>query len=414
MPSDLPLPQRPDSPDASLAASADSILERVDGPAEAEGIYVHVPFCSHRCHYCDFFTVVGHDDQRTRFVDRLIDEIAAVPRWIQDRPRTIFVGGGTPTHLPPDDLRRLLAALRDRFGHHDTLEFSVEANPETVTPEIAAILVEGGVNRVSLGAQSFDHRLLDALERHHDPERMAQVMGWLREAGVTDLSLDLIFAIPDQTMEGWIRDLRRALELEPTHLSCYGLIFEPGTPLNRRLERGEVLQIDEDLEADMYEYTCDHLDAQGWRQYEISNWCRPGQACQHNLLYWRTRNWWPLGPSASGHVDGWRWRNAPRLSAYLAGTGLSPVWNIEHLSDDGRIGEWFMMGLRCNEGLGRAEVEQRLEGAGGARRRVALERHHRAGLVHWRDERLALTPRGRLLANLVTADLLATPEEIPS
>ncbi|MEE2908619.1 MAG: coproporphyrinogen III oxidase, partial [Planctomycetota bacterium] len=191
------------------------------------------------------------------------------------------------------------------------------------------------------------------------------------------------------------------------HLSCYGLIYEQGTPLRGRLDRGEIQRVDEEVEVAMYEWTIRRLAEAGYEQYEISNWSRPGEACRHNLLYWHNKNWWALGPSASGHVNGWRWRNLPRLGRYLAGTGLSSIRDLERLDEDGRIGERFMMGLRCLSGLARDEVDAMLAGEGGTRRGPIMERHLAANLLQWSGDRLSLTHQGLLLANLVTADLLA-------
>lgn len=377
-----------------------------------EGVYAHVPFCEHRCHYCDFFTLAGREADRAAFVVRMIDEIQAVPESLMpERLASIFVGGGTPTLLPAEELARLLGALGNRFLTTGT-EFSVEANPETVTRELAEILVGSGVNRVSLGAQSFDPGLLGNLQRLHDPAKVERSLDWLRQAGISRLSLDLIFAIPGQSLAQWQADLEQAIDLSPDHLSCYGLVYEPGTPLRGRLDRGEVEQVDEDLEAAMYEWTMDRLGQAGYEQYEISNWSRAGEACRHNLLYWRNRNWWPLGPSASGHLDGWRWRNLPKLGRYLETTGFSPIRDLERLEEDGRIGERLMMGLRCLEGFSRQEIEEMLAGEGGARRRPIMDKHVHDGLLEWSDDRLRLSEQGILLANLVTSDLLAPlPED---
>ena len=372
-----------------------------------DGVYAHVPFCQHRCHYCDFFTLAGREEDRSAFVTRMIDEIEAAPHELMsDRLTSVFIGGGTPTILPLADLARLLGRLRDRFVSDET-EFSVEANPETVTPELARVLVEGGVNRVSLGAQSFDPELLGNLQRLHEPAKVEQSLIWLREAGISRLSIDLIFAIPGQTLDQWKADLEQAISLGVGHLSCYGLVYEPGTPLRGRLDRGEVESVDEDLEATMYEWTIERLAQEGFEQYEISNWSRPGEVCEHNLLYWRNRNWWPLGPSASGHLKGWRWRNLPKLGRYMDTRGFSPIRDLERLDEDGRIGERLMMGLRCIEGFSQGDIEEMLACEGGARRRPIMEKHVRDGLLRWSDGRLHLSEQGILLANVVTGDLLA-------
>ncbi|MDG2422508.1 MAG: radical SAM family heme chaperone HemW [Phycisphaerales bacterium] len=383
-----------------------------DATPVVEGIYAHVPFCAHRCHYCDFFTVAGREDEHQAFVKRILEEMGSFPKEaVGSSIDAIFVGGGTPTILSSELLARFLGGLQAHFLGVDT-EFTVEANPETISPEIAGTLAMNGVNRVSLGAQSFQPVLLERLQRKHDPDNVARSLEHLREAGVERISLDLIFGIPGQQLAQWQADLEMAISLNPGHLSCYGLIYEPGTPLRGRLDRGEILAVPEEDEVSMYQWTISRLAEAGYEQYEISNWAKPGEICRHNLLYWHNRNWWAFGPSASGHVDGLRWRNLPRLGRYLAGQGLSTVFDMERLEEDGRIGERFMMGLRCISGLAREEVDGMLSGEGGGRRRPIMERHLADGLLHWsKEDRLCLSQRGLLLANLVVADLLAPGPE---
>ncbi|MAT81986.1 MAG: coproporphyrinogen III oxidase [Phycisphaerae bacterium] len=378
-----------------------------DASPVIEGIYAHVPFCAHRCHYCDFFTIAGREDAHAEYVDRIIDEIDAFPESLKAEPvKSIFVGGGTPTILPVKPLSRFLETLKRRFADEHT-EFTVEANPETVDAEVADALVHAGVNRVSLGAQSFQSDLLETLERRHQPGTVASSLAHMRAAGIESLSIDLIFGIPGQDLAQWQHDLEAAIDLDPGHLSCYGLIYEPGTPLRGRLDRGEVNPVPEEDEASMYEWTIQRLEDAGYEQYEISNWSRPGLACRHNLLYWQNGNWWAFGPSGSAHVNGWRWRNLPRLGRYLDGSGRSTVLDLERLDEDGRIGETFMMGLRCIDGIALEEVDRMLSGEGGARRRPIIERHVASGLLLRSENRLRLSGEGLLLANVVVTDLLA-------
>jgi oxygen-independent coproporphyrinogen-3 oxidase len=308
-------------------------------------------------------------------------------------------------------LQRLLTSLSDGFaaGRHSIREWTIEANPDTVTPIVADILAGSGVTRVSLGAQSFHAGSLKALERRHDPRNVQQAMERLRAVGIDDLSIDLIFAIPGQQrpLDIWKQDLEAALALSPTHLSCYGLTYEAGTPLRRRLDVGNVDRVPEEIEASMYEYTLERLEAAGFEQYEISNWSRPGHQCLHNLGYWRNANWWPLGPSASGHVNGRRWRNVPRLGPWLGGSGLSSIDSFEQLDADGRLGEVLMLGLRMNEGVHRRQVEASVAAPKrGAARQAEITRGLESGLLCWLDDRLTLTPRGLLLADGVMAALL--------
>jgi oxygen-independent coproporphyrinogen-3 oxidase len=366
------------------------------------GLYVHVPFCRHKCHYCDFYSLVDARDRQPTFAARLIEEIRSARDWLPRPVETVFFGGGTPTLLTADLWARILAALAghlaDRAGTDRPLEFTVEANPETVTEPLLAVLVAGGVN---------DRRHLETLERRHAPAAAARSVALSRAAGIDNVSLDLIFGIPGQRLETWHADLDAALALEPDHLSCYGLTYEPNTPLTARLRAGRIRRVEEDLEAAMYEAAIDRLGRAGYEHYEISNWARPGRRCRHNLLYWHNARWWPLGPAAAGHVDGWRWTNAPRLDEYLGSCGLPPITGAERLDDDGRAGEVLMLGLRLVEGMALARVEQLLAmGSRGPQRARAIDRHVDAGLLQRSDERLRFSPRGLLLADTVLADLI--------
>ncbi len=375
---------------------------------DVRSLYLHVPFCVHKCHYCDFYSIVDSTDRTDAFVGRLLAEWEASRLFLDGPLETIFAGGGTPTLLAPRQWERLLAALDHRA---DDCEFTVEANPETVDDTLARTLAAGGVNRVSIGAQSFDDRHLRTLERRHDPRTVGRCVDRVRAAGIGNVSLDLIFGVPGQTLEDWRRDLDAVLALAPDHLSCYALTYEPNTPLTVRMRAGAIERIDSDLEAAMYEETIDRLGAAGWEHYEISNWARAGRRCRHNLVYWNNAQWWPLGPSASGHAGGWRWKNVPRIGQYLDqspdGGALPEITGAERLDDDGRVGEALMLGLRLVQGLAPDRLETLLAiGARGDDRREALARAAGDGLVEQRDDRVRLTRRGLLLADSVIAELL--------
>ncbi|MHC4081953.1 MAG: radical SAM family heme chaperone HemW [Planctomycetota bacterium] len=369
-----------------------------------------MPFCRHKCHYCDFYSLVDARDRQPVFAARLIEEVGAAKPWLPQPVETVFFGGGTPTLLAADLWAEILAALADHLpdrARAAAAEFTVEANPETVTEPLLAVLAAGGVNRLSIGVQSFERRHLETLERRHDPAAAVRSVGLARAAGIDNVSLDLIFGTPGQSLDDWVRDLETALALEPDHLSCYGLTYEPNTPLAARLRAGSIRRIDEDLEAAMYEAAIDRLGRGGFEHYEISNWARPGRRCRHNLLYWLNAQWWPLGPAAAGHIAGWRWTNVPRLDDYLASSGLPPITGAERLDDDGRAGEVLMLGLRLVEGLPLDRVEQVLAmGGRGPQRARAIERHVDAALLQRRDDHLRLTRRGLLLADTVLADLI--------
>ncbi len=388
-------------------ATAASLLPAAGGAAPApRGLYLHVPFCVHKCHYCDFYSIVDGQDRQGAFVSRMLGEIEAARVWLARPLETIFAGGGTPTLLAAGLWEALLAAL-GTLPRVPDVEFTVEANPETVSAELLRVLVAGGVNRMSLGAQSFDRRHLKTLERLHDPPSVSRSVGLARAAGIDNVNLDLIFAIPGQRLDEWLTDLDGALALEPSHLSCYGLTYEPNTPLTARLRRGEFARADEDLGAEMYLAAVERLGTAGFEHYEISNWARPGRRCRHNLLYWMDEAWWALGPGASGHLDGARWRNVPRLGEYLDSSGLPPVVDAERLDEDGRGGEALMLRLRLIEGIELNGLESLLaRGRRGAARRAALDSAESSGLLERAAGRLRFTRRGLLLADSVLCELV--------
>ena len=377
------------------------------GAVEARAAYFHVPFCFHKCHYCDFYSIVDSGDRQGVFVDRIETELREYGPRVRGEIETVFIGGGTPTLLEPGLLRRMLEAIRSGLPLAADVEWTVEANPETVDESVARELVAGGVNRISVGCQSFQPRLLEILERHHDPHNVARAIDLLRAAGISEFNLDLIHGVPRSTIAEWQDDLDQALALGPAHLSCYGLQYEPNTALTHKLESGRIERLDEDLEADMYEYTRDRLALAGFRQYEISNWCLPGSECRHNLLYWRSGNWLAFGPSASGHLDGTRWKNLPRLSEWIDSGKVTPVVDVERLVDSDRVGEQLMLEFRLIEGIPRSRLEELLHRSdpGGRRRRV-IEEAVSTGLM--RDERgvVRLSDRGVLLADSLLSELI--------
>jgi oxygen-independent coproporphyrinogen-3 oxidase len=362
-------------------------------------LYVHLPFCAHRCGYCDFVTVVGRSGQHGAYVEALLAELDVERGVLAPELETIFLGGGTPTFTEPHALERLLTGLpRAR-------ELTVEANPETVTQERARQLRRLGVNRVSLGVQTLRPHLLETLERVAQPDTVRRAFYHLRDAGFDNISFDLIYGIPGQSAADLEADLADALELGPEHLSCYELEAKPGTRFTHA--HGTELERQADAMETYFELVVERLIAAGYRWYETANFCRAGDSrdlrAQHNLAYWLGRDYLGLGIGAVSTIEGRRWRNTPRLASYvgaLAG-GRRPERELELLPLDVRRRERVMLGLRLDEPLdvgdGLANV---LDGA-------ALERLHRLGLVERRGATLALTPRGRMLGGGVTADLLA-------
>ncbi|MEC7351596.1 MAG: radical SAM family heme chaperone HemW [Planctomycetota bacterium] len=376
------------------------------GAHRFDAAYLHVPFCFHKCHYCDFYSVVDADDQQESFIERLVGEVELQARHVSGPLDSVFMGGGTPTLLRPELLSRLLEAISTHLPLSDGCEWTVEANPETVTPEIAEVLAAGGVNRASIGCQSFSPRLLRALERRHDPASVPRAVESLRRAGIGSCSLDLIMGIPGSSMADWRSDLEQAIALEPDHLSCYGLQYEPNTPLAAKLAGGRVEAVALEVSAGMYEWTCERLRTAGWEQYEISNWARPGRCCRHNLVYWTGGSWLAMGPSAAGHLDGVRWRNVPRHASWQAGDGWPLLEDLERLDDSTRHGEQLMLELRLNRGIELDRLDCMVQGDGCEQRRVAIETGRRDGLLELESGRLRLTARGRLLADSLLCQLV--------
>jgi len=368
-------------------------------------LYVHVPFCAHRCGYCDFVTIVGRGDEHVRYVEAVLGELELEREALADSLETVFLGGGTPTFLNGNALARLLRALPP------AAEVSVEANPETVTPALAGRLRESGVTRVSLGAQSFTPRLLNVLERAAQPDDVRAAFYALRDASFDNISLDLIYGIPGESPADLDRDLDEALALEPDHLSCYELEAKPGTRFTHTF--GNELTHQAEAMEGYFERVVERLTGAGYRWYETANFCRPGRPVaggdfrsRHNLAYWLGRDYLGLGIGAVSTVAGERWRNLPSLARYLAalGRGERPPRELERLDAAVSRRERVMLGLRLDEPLPLVG----LEGAFDATALARLQRLGLAALAGGPDEQsLALTPRGRFLGDGVTAELLA-------
>ena len=375
--------------------------------ASFRGAYFHVPFCRHKCHYCDFYSFVDTESRELAYVERLEEELQDALEFLTVPIETVFVGGGTPTMLGADLLGRMLSSIRRALPISSNAEWSVEANPETVNEAVADALAQSGVRRVSLGAQSFNPKLLKALERDHDPASVERAVGILRRAGIPQVNLDLIFAIPGSTIADWEADLLRALSIGPDHLSAYGLVYEPNTPLTVKLRKGAVTRLPEDEEAEQYEFVVEKLAKSGYERYEISNWSLPGMACRHNILYWENADWWAFGPSAAAHGNGVRWRNIPRLATWLENRPSAPVEEIECLGADANAGESFMLGLRLMKGMPLERVEMLLScGENAPRRRRSIETFTRDGLLEQVDGHLRLSARGFMIADTVLSALI--------
>jgi oxygen-independent coproporphyrinogen III oxidase len=366
----------------------------------ARHLYVHVPFCSQRCDYCDFVSLAGHRDRHASYVEALLAELGLERELLAPELETVYLGGGTPTLLEPEALRRLLEGLPG------SSELTVEANPETVTPELAGALAEAGVNRVSLGAQSFQPRLLEVLGRRAGPDDVRRAFRFLRDAGLDNISLDLLYGIPDQSQAGLDADLDEALALAPEHLSYYELEAKSGTRFAR--SHGAELVEQADALEDHLERIVECLTGSGYRWYETANFARvDGEQdfrSAHNLGYWRGDDYLGIGIGAVSTLGDLRRGNAPLLARYLAALerGERPPRETEALDGATKLRERLMLGLRLDEPVALAEVESVLD-------REALARFSGLGLVESDGELITLSRRGRMVGGAVSAELIVWP-----
>lgn len=371
----------------------------------ARSAYIHVPFCKHRCGYCDFAVVAGRDD----LIESFLEAIAIELSWLgSPQPvDTLYFGGGTPSQLSEDQLNRLCEIVLGWHPLADGHEWTVEANPESLTADQLYTLAEHGATRLSLGVQSFDADKLRLLERGHAAVDVFRCLELAREASLA-VSIDLMFAVPDETLDDWRSDLRMAISLEPDHISTYGLTWEHGTAFSTRRARGELHQQEEELERAMYAEAIDALAAAGYEHYEVSNFARPGRRSRHNEVYWSGQEYFAAGPGAARYVAGVRETNCRSTTAYLKRVleGDSPVAEREELSREGRARERLVLGLRRLEGVDRGrfatttgfEVEE-LAGP-------AIARFTQMGLLADDGSRVRLTREGLFVSDALWPELL--------
>jgi oxygen-independent coproporphyrinogen III oxidase len=384
-------------------------------------LYLHIPFCRHRCSYCDFNTFAGQDRLIPAYVEALCAEIRQVSASAPERlaAHTIFFGGGTPSLLAVEHFQHILAALADSFDLQPGSEVTIEANPGTVTQEYLAGLRGLGINRLSFGMQSAHPDDLRLLERIHDFYDVVQAVGWARQAGFENVSLDLIFGLPGQSLQRWTDTLERALGMSPDHLSLYALTIEHGTPLRRRWERGLIPLVDDDLSAEMYELAMERLEHAGYVQYEISNWAtrRPDgsmASCLHNLQYWRSLPYLGLGAGAHGYAAHTRTMNVGGIRPYIERCRSGEVKDFPASTATRRtipldlhseMQEMMMVGLRLTQdGVADGDFHSRFGQAITEVFGKEIPRLEKAGLLEWVGDsqpRLRLTQRGRLLGNQV-------------
>ncbi len=368
------------------------------------GIYIHVPFCQGRCIYCDFYSTTEGEEWKSRYVDALLAEL----RMRRDelplaRVHSIYIGGGTPSQLPARALAAILNEVCRLFPVDFDAEVTVEANPDDVTPEWLAALSHTPVNRLSMGVQSFDDALLRLIRRRHTAQQAVCAVEQAARHGISNVSIDLIYGLPTQTMEQWQADVRQALALDVQHLSAYSLSYEEGTPLWRMLEQGRIEEADEELSLCMYEHLIDSTRAAGFTHYEISNFCRPGRHSQHNSAYWHGVPYLGFGPGAHSY-DGMRTRrwNLSDLKGYVQAAGSMPPHQSEVLTDDELYDETVMTRLRTSEGLSL----DLLTAAYRAYCMAQAEPHLRAGRLEQAGSTIRLTRQGIFTSNDIISDLM--------
>jgi oxygen-independent coproporphyrinogen-3 oxidase len=367
--------------------------------------YVHIPFCAHHCGYCDFAIATGQDHLMEVYLDALATELATLgtPQPI----RTLFLGGGTPTYLGRDQLQRLLADLNRWLPLGPGHEFSVESNPGTLDADKVAVLADHGVTRISLGAQSFHAHLLRVLERDHAPPDVPRAVELVRRR-IEQVSLDLIFGVPGQTLAEWQGDLERALALAPDHVSTYGLTYEKGTPLWKQRQRGSVIPLNEDQELSLYAAAIDTLEAASFEHYEVSSFARPGKRCRHNQVYWANEAYFGFGMGAARYVNGRREANTRNLHDYIKRvlSGAAATFQSEELAPEERARETMAVQLRRQEGIDRLAFRQQtgydLDALAGS----AIARHVEQGLLADNGQHVRLTRQGKYVADAVIERLL--------
>lgn len=380
-------------------------LQRARSDAPIEHLYVHFPFCARKCPYCDFNSHAGREAEIDAYIQALEVELSAWgPRL---RPRTIFVGGGTPTHCSAAQLRRYLGAIGRHADLSHLAEFTVEANPGSLSAEKVAAFLQVGVNRASVGVQSFSDAHLRRLGRIHDADEAAQAIALLREGGVPRYSLDIILALPGQTLVEQESDARRAVSLSPEHVSAYVLTFEEGTAFTRMMEAGRLPAPCQDREWEHMHAARAILEGAGLERYEISNYARPGAESQHNLAYWRDADWIGVGAGAHSHLGPWRWKNVDGPARYIQGqrSGAGALDWAEESSCRDRVLEKLLMGLRLTEGV---DLDQVLAQTGVDVQREhasTIASHAEAGRVSLVGSRLRLTQAGLDVANAILLDL---------
>lgn len=375
---------------------------------DAAGIYIHVPFCLKKCDYCDFYSVSEyHNNDLEKYTLRLIRDIeSAAPKHAALKFTTIYLGGGTPSLLHNSQLERILQALKQNFNleKENELETSLEANPATLNAAKAKGLYESGINRISLGVQSFCDEDLRVLGRIHNSRQARETIEDIKSAGFKNFNLDLIFGIPGQTLKRWQENLRYALDYQPTHISAYLLQLAEETRMAQRIKQGSLQYLDEELEADMYYWAIEYLEANGYKHYEISNFAQPGYECRHNLIYWNGSPYLGLGSGAVSFMDQSRFINADNMQEYLAGAARKKI--LEEMSREELIVDQIILKLRCMNGIDLADFYRRWGENVLLPYTEVIKECCDLGLLQTENGRLHLSPPGFFLSNQVFSRFL--------
>ena len=377
------------------------------------GIYVHVPFCRSKCHYCDFYSVTDMDNHlHDGYLDAICDHVRETGPLTPDyRVDTIYFGGGTPSYFGAEGMAAILATIRRSFDVANDAEITFEANPDSVNPKFLRRLRGEGFNRVSLGVQCSDDAILETIGRPHDYEMAVDAVKMIRRAGFKNLSLDLIYGLPDQDLESWQKTLTDVLSLQPEHISCYGLKLEEGTPLCQHQNQFNLA--DDDMQADMYLATVEILRSKGYRQYEISNFSKRGRESRHNMKYWTGGEYLGFGPDASSDFAGKRFSMIRDLHGYISGirSGGQVLREVQVVPQRERAGEYLMMHLRTTYGISGEEYEKKFLLPFAPLEKALEQCRHRGHALRGSDGRWHLTAEGFLLSNSIITDLLLLQEK---
>jgi len=391
----------PEGSPAPLDGNLTNLFDLVNKPFS---LYVHVPYCSKRCGYCDFNTYtpseLDREDQIESWLNSAIKEIELARSVLKEELTidTIFFGGGTPSLLDTNTVDNFIQSVKSNFKLKPGLEITIEANPDSITEEKSQLWLNSGINRVSIGMQSSTREVLKKLDRTHNPDNVSHSVDILKKSGLDNFSLDLIYGTPGESLNDWENSLKDAIALNPPHISAYSLVIEPGTKMGAQLSRGEINQVNDDEAADKYQLADELLKKNNYSWYEISNWAKKDKECKHNLNYWLGNNWWGIGPGAHSHVNGVRWWNhkLPKVWRELLEKQNSPAQAREVLSEDQIKSEQIMLLSRLRTGLGNQELdENRIENL------IANQ------LATLDANKIVLTLKGRLLADEVFRQLSA-------